>query len=504
MRWRATSPVQPVSFSAALNISLNNYYDLLKAQVGGLAANEFLQLKLVADPVNISGKDVSQRGYPWWSYWNLLVRSDLSIVPSPLSDQVQVSAAKLVEVYGDFLNVLIRYVAYANLSAEDQKELADIEMTVKSLETDNGKLAADDIKRWHDYADIMGYSYGDRNQYLIWEETNGNLDDMQSNNDTIKQNRLRKKIILAKHYPDPEDQQIATASTDFDNALMEIGYPLMPDYRYSDGGQFTLNYLSTQAGNPLFDTRRILSWNQTLGYIISTTAGGFTATFDRKTSQSSSITQDWGASGNVSYFFINVNANAGEHTQIQEDFNTSTAIDLAATAAFRVNILYPAWFHPTLFNCKHVKDNPKDFEVFFGDAGTLLYYPTALMLVRGFSVKFNNTQSWTYDYQHHFSASGGGGFNAFGINFGSSANYTEDTKEHQVDHSTTTLTFSDDVNTIRFIGYAVAKNTVYSSDRQQALRQALGDTIFNSLNARPPTPHQQSRPRLARRPAHRA
>jgi hypothetical protein len=85
MQKRATDPVQPVSFGTALNISLNNYYDLLKAHIGGLAANEYLQLKLIADPVDISDTDASKGGYRWWSYYNLLNRSDLSISPTPLA-----------------------------------------------------------------------------------------------------------------------------------------------------------------------------------------------------------------------------------------------------------------------------------------------------------------------------------------------------------------------------------------------------------------------------------
>src|SRR5206468_3615474 len=118
-----------------------------------------------------------------------------------------------------------------------------------------------------------------------------------------------------------------------------------------------------------------------------------------------------------------------------------------------------SWFQPTLFAAKHVKDNPNDFVSFFGPTGNLLYYPTALILVRGFTAEFLNTQSWTYDYQHDFSSSAGGGFSLFGINFGSSGSYTEHTKEHQVDQSSTRLKFWDDPATIRFVGYAVAKNT---------------------------------------------
>src|SRR5207244_4305617 len=118
---------------------------------------------------------------------------------------------------------------------------------------------------------------------------------------------------------------------------------------------------------------------------------------------------------------------------------------------------------PTLFEHKRVKDNIHDFEQFFGPKGTLLYFPTHLILVRGFKVEFTSTQNWSFDYQHKFSASGGGGFNAFGISFGGSGSYSNEQKEHKVDVSNTKLTIADDPTTIRFVGYDVKKNTVFGT-----------------------------------------
>ena len=53
---KINSPVKDVDFGEALKLSLDNYYDLLKTNVGALASNEFLQLKLVADPLDLSDK----------------------------------------------------------------------------------------------------------------------------------------------------------------------------------------------------------------------------------------------------------------------------------------------------------------------------------------------------------------------------------------------------------------------------------------------------------------
>jgi hypothetical protein len=99
----------------------------------------------------------------------------------------------------------------------------------------------------------------------------------------------------------------------------------------------------------------------------------------------------------------------------------------------------------------------------------LLYYPTGLILIRGFLVKFSSSQNWVYDYKHHFSASAGGGFNFCGVSFGASASYSEDEHTHQVDQTGTDLTFSDDEHTLRFVGYSVKKNG--------ALKDIIGDLV---------------------------
>lgn len=477
MRVNSTSPVVDVTFGQALKISLDNYYDLLKASVGGLKANEYLQLKLVADPVDISDDDAAKKGYRWWSFYNLVVRSDVAIIPEAVSNQIATGAATLAEVYSEYLDLLITYVVENKLTPQDVQALSDLTVELRSLRDDNFKLAEDDQARWRKYADLQGYAYGDWTHYSQWASHNGNWSDIKENNAQIDSRLTHKKKILNTQWADPEDKAIVAASAAFDNALMQLAYPIHPDYLYSDGSQFDLNYLSRLAGDDsgsgLFDSRRALSWQLTLNKILTTTAGHFDASFDHTTGKSTSISTDWHASGSVSYGFISAHADASSHTAIQEDFNKGQTMKLHAEAAYRLDIIYPGWFRPTIFDVKHVKDNPKAFDKYFGTKGLLRFYPTALMLVRGFSVEFTSSQDWAYDYQHSFSASAGGGFSCCGINFGAEAGYSENTKEHQVDQSHTSLKFSDDANTLRFIGYAVAENAFFDAAREASIGDAL-------------------------------
>lgn len=475
------SPIKDVPFGEALKVSLNNYYDLLKNQVGGLATEEYLQLKLVADAV-----DVSEEKYKWFSYYNLLRRSDQAIKPTPVTGVVMTAASDLVLEYERFLRQLRSYVVRVALTADEQKQLAELDLRLGRLRSQVQQFAMADRAAWKEFAELMGYAVGDKAAYVQWSVYNGHLRDIENLMRQIREAEFDKKTILDRQYPEPTDREVIDAEFDFENPVMRLRYPIHPDFEYPDGANFNVTYLALlPLGNSaLFDDRRVVTWDKTLGWMKTAHAGRFAAAFDRTTSESKSIDTDWGGSSSASYgFFIKVNANASDHTQITEDFRRATKLDVSAAAAFKVAINYPKWFRPTLFEHKRVVDNPHDFEPFFGAKGTLLYVPSHLILVRGFKVEFTSSQNWTFDYKRRFSASGGGGINVFGISFGGSGGYTNETKEHKVDSSATKLTIEDDAATVRFVGYAVKKNTVMERSVEGVLRAAFVSEGINHMTA---------------------
>lgn len=457
------SPVRDVRFGTALKISLDNYYDLLKAQVGGLATEEYLQLKLVADTVDLSDSKASDGGYIWWSYYNLLRRADLAIEPSPVTGEVATGLATLADVYGRFLRKLRSYAVVAVLSAADQLRLADLDKISDARRHEARQLAIREASEWARYAEAMGYEVGDRNAYVQWSSSFGYRRDIEARMTAIRIVEVEKRTILDRTFPEPGDREIIDAEFAYNDPAVRLRYPAHPDHLYDEGDRFNLTYLATLplGSTGLFDDRHVASPDKSLATIKTAGAGAFDATFDRTTQFSRSITTDWKGSGSGGWSFIRVRASASQHTRIQEDFDKATSIRLGAKAAFRINMSFPAWFRPLLFTHKRVRENPHDFAEFFGPNGLLLYYPTALIVVRGFSTSFKSSQKWTWDYKNSFSASGGGGFRSFGINFGGSGSYSRNVKEHRVEQSDTTLTIADDDATLRFVGFAVKKVTVF-------------------------------------------
>ncbi|HEY4370025.1 MAG TPA: hypothetical protein VGN07_22520 [Steroidobacteraceae bacterium] len=463
----ASSPVKPIPLAEALKISLDNYYALLKIQVGSFQANEFLQLKLVADILDISGTwpanaPAGAHFYPWHSVFLMLDQADRQIVPAPIVGGVESGAERMTNAYGTFLQKLMRYVVTKDLTLEQQASIANWQQQIRGLNDQSLSLAMADRQKWNGYALAMGLSPTDASAYLQWSGQFGSQQTIAQIYGQVKQLQNNIQMLYDSVTPDPSDKEIVDTYNAFNNPLQRLRYPLYEDFLYDTGRQFSPGSLG---GLPLGDTaqfsdRRAVTFDPFLDSIKTGAMGHFTAHWDRTTQQSSEISTDWKASGSGGWGPFGASVSVEDSKKITNDFKTVTSIDLAAAAAFRAKIVYPTWFNPTLFSHQHVKDNISDFAEFFGTTGSLLYYATALILVRGFSAGFANSQAWTYDYKEHFSASGSAGFNCLGYNFGASAAYSSDVHEHQVDIANTTLSFSDDAATVRFVGYAVKKVTV--------------------------------------------
>ncbi len=472
-----SDPVQPISLGSALQISLDNFYDLLKTNAG-VAQNELLQLRLAADLLDISDDiPASKKGYVWFTYGNLVDRCDRRIEPSPVSPQTngaQVDAAHLSDIYGQFMRKLRTLVVKKDLSPEDEKKHADIDGLIQQDKIRHQKLVDDDQLRWSEYCKSRGLPPGDQNAYLSWSATWGNLAEIKSTYDDLVSLYFDLKTLLDKKIPDPVDAAIVQAEWDYNNMAMKASYPILPDSEYPNGDEFNINYLIQlgQGGSGAFNWRYVLGFDQTLPTIRTTGGGHFDASWDRTTGNSTSIESDWSGSASGSYYFISVHTSASEHTKIQDDFTHTTGVELKCEAAFRINVKYPQWFHAELFEHQHVKDNPHLFEEFFGTTGSLLYYPLAIVVVRGFSASFSSAQNWEYDYDHTFSASGGGGFGVGPICFNVGGNYNNHVHEHKIDQQNTSLTISDDKNTIRFVGYVLAKNSVFSASIKTLVAKA--------------------------------
>lgn len=230
------SPIKEITFGEGMKFSLNNYYDVLKEQAGGLAAKEFIQLKLVADGLDISDTvkvDSKDASYKWFSYYNLVKRSDIAIDPDPVDIGTVMTGAKTLHaVYEEFLRKLKSLVALKNLSVDDQRELADIETLMKGYDDDVAKLEDLDKQQWNNHCSTVGLDPKDIFAYLQWSANNGQKQNIKDIYDKKYKLNFRRLSILDKSYSNPDEKEIIDAVADFENPNMSLRYPLFPDYEY--------------------------------------------------------------------------------------------------------------------------------------------------------------------------------------------------------------------------------------------------------------------------------
>jgi hypothetical protein len=450
------SPVEDVTLGEAMKISLDHYYELLKKNAGGLEENEFLQLRLISDPVDVSNKD---EGYTWFSKYNLLERADAAINPSPINSGVTISAKTLVSVYERFLNRLTQLVDLPQPNPEYEQQIMALDTQIKELNDTVLEVLAIEDSNWKRYCSIRGCDPTDVFMYTEWSSSNGESDRINVINNDITLLRFQRRRLFNKYYEGSDDKVIVEANNDFYSSGAKLKYPSMEDYHYLPQ-QINLAYLlRLPSGNTsFFQDRHVFNFALSNDEINSMNVGSFDVTLDEKIVENSSISEDWKASGRAGYGFLNVKVGGSGSKKIKDEFKKTNKIKLGAKATIKLKINYPNWFRPELFDHQKVKSNPELFTEFFGKGGSLLYYPLALILVKGFSVSFESTQKWTYDYEKKFRAKGGGGFRAFGVNFGASGGRSSHVKEHKVEQSDTTLTFKDDDDTLRFVGLSVYKN----------------------------------------------
>jgi hypothetical protein len=283
------SPVEQISLGSAVQITLDNYYDLLKEQSGNLSAKEYLQLKISCDALDIS-ESVDMGSYKFFSYYNMLQRCDLTVDPTPVNGELLSSAIKLTELYGRFLNKLIALVEFKPLTKEQQAEIENINNAIEKNKEFASALIDKEQQNWKKYCQVKGVNPADVLHYNQWAKNFGQVIQIRELFDDNNKKRIKKKKILDSILNDPGDQIIIDAVNDFENPSMYLRYPVFPDYEYVPT-ILSLPYLSQlpHGTTALFDDRRVVGFDRTLAFIKTAKAGSINAELSKEIKESKTI-----------------------------------------------------------------------------------------------------------------------------------------------------------------------------------------------------------------------
>ena len=439
--------------------SFDLFYQFVKGQViGKLKADQYLQLQTIAEPFDASVK------YPFFTLYNYLCKEDQLLKPVPLSDQFVITAQTFYNEYYRFVETALSMIEATALPPDVVDKINAKKVQLDNLKADISRLIDLDSAAWTKYANLHGIPAGDNNQYTIWSNRYGYGNDIEA--DAVKQQSLYGDLeqLRRKEYADANQREIKDAWDLLCSVGMRIRYPRADDRSYPDGSKFSLPYLASlpTGDGAVFADRPVIFPQLTIDTITGDTAGGgFDVAFNKDTKAVESSSIDWGGSASGSYSWFSASVNASESVSINQEWSHTENVGLSCKTCFIAAQQPPPWLNTSLFVNKLILANKNSFMRYLGPGGTLLYYPTGLILMRGFKITFSQTNGWKYDYVRDFQVGGSASARFFGIGMGGSYHRHEHQEDHQVQHNGDDLTFSDGDSTLRVLGYVAQKNTAF-------------------------------------------
>jgi hypothetical protein len=388
------APPPPVNPLDGYKATWDLFYEFVKLELkkpGTIETTDFIQLKVMAELLDASNS------YLWFSYFSYLNKVDLVIEPVPLSQQISISGSLLSDEYGRFVDDAISLVDEQTLDETTLSKIAELNIEKANIQKEIRRLTKEDLEFWKEVAEARGISVGDATAYAQWTKSEGNGDAIGALIKRKKEIDGTLARLHSKRWKDADEKNIKIAYDAFVLESNRMRYPRRPDNEYPNGKDFSLPYLTnviSPGDTALFADRHVIFPNMSMETITKGTAGHLSVsiTSDSKATESSS--SDWSRGGSVSYSWFSLSGSASSNTTIKEEFKKTTKIELSWESLQIIPVDNDSWFKKDLFKNKKIQENPKLFERYFGATGTLLYYPKALIVMRGFKAKFTASQKW--------------------------------------------------------------------------------------------------------------
>lgn len=454
------SPIKEVNVLADFNLTLDHFYSLIKPQLGNLTSNQYIQLQLAALPLDVS------LDYPWFSLGNLNFFFDHRLDPIPVSGNLStVYGATLSREYGNLLSEALSLVEEKELDPATKARIDALEVEIENLSEKVGTKAERRLRDWQAYCAATMTNPGDMTVFNHWSQ--GHILTTQI---VQLQREMDKKgamwvALRDRSYGDPDQRAILEAFAAYISAASRMRYPRFEDSLYGDEAKkFNVVYFASLPDNDsgMFANRQMMTSKISLTNLVSTSIGSVSDEIIKKSSAKSSITTDWSASGSGGWGPFKVSASVSSHEVIKSDFSSVGKIGVSTRSTIAIPIDATPWFNPSIFNNSIIVKNRKLFERYLGANGTLLYYPSHLVVARGVKLTFHSQQDWQWDYEHNLKVSGGGSASFFGISFGASAGHSKHETSQIIERRGHDLILDDGEKNIRILGFIAVKNDVFS------------------------------------------
>lgn len=455
------SPIKEIDALRDFGLTLDHFYGLIKAHAGNLDANQFLQLQLSAVPLAVD------KTLPWYS-WGLLTQFfDTSIAPNGTASNIAIETRlHLSSTFRSYVGTLLSLIEAKSLDQETLKRIDFLEVEVRNLGTQINDLLNDLLANWVAYCNATGTDKGDLFRFKHWSDGQAAAGKMNELREEQNRKYAMQAVLRDKQYANQDEKDIFDAFARILSPASRMRLPRWPDNVYGDEQKkFSMVYFATLPDNESGPFTNFYMFNPSspIATITDSDFGRFTETIKKNSEAKSKISTDWSGSAEISGSAFSLKADANGSEEIKEDFTHVQEISVGARALLAIPIFPASWFSPGLFDSPIARKNRRLFERFLGANGTLLYYPTHLVVARGLNLTFKSSQNWQYNYKGSFSAGGSASATAFGINFGSTGSYDQSRVQQLVETRGHDLVLDDGEKNVRIIGFKVKKNTGFLS-----------------------------------------
>lgn len=456
-------------------LSMDHFYSLVKKYAGDLNANSYLQLQATALPLDLNVE------YPWFSLGSMNTIADTRLDPSPVSDGLILrSGDKFSRQYQVFMRDLISLVEVKELDTQTREQISMLETRINN----NTELREIKLRRrwelWRVEAETHLYKLEDAVTFEHWSQGQAITREIYELNESTVRDQTMLYALRVRIYKDSAHQAVVDAYAKATSPAGRSRYPVYEDKLYGEeSAKFNAVYFAKLPDNDsnLFANRQNMFGLSTLGDITTTNSGAFDDSITKFSQANNTITTDWSTSGSGGWGPFRVRASASSHEMIKDDFSKTESLLVGCKSVQAIEMDPSMWYEPSIFRNKLIDENQAMFETYFGKSGSLLYYPSHLVIGRGFHVTFKSSQEWSYNYESDFSASGGGSARIFGIGFGGGANYSRKVREQKVERRGHDL-IMDDGDNLRILGFIAVKNEAFEA-KKEGDAQRLIDIRFN-------------------------
>jgi len=123
------------------------FYQFVKTEVGNLKSNQYIQIRATAEPLDANAL------WPWFSYYTYLLKTDTTLEPVPVTDNLAKTDISFTDEYERVINVALQFVEQKELDAGTIQKINDALVKRQNIKDTLKRLVKEDQRDWKDYCD---------------------------------------------------------------------------------------------------------------------------------------------------------------------------------------------------------------------------------------------------------------------------------------------------------------------------------------------------------------